>query len=126
MQWQCLFFATFKTIFLYQRHKEVKKDPLQQWSAWRTVINNELGRDLARNTYKPIPVGEEFDRLVRPSTGSQHGVYHYSTAIDQGTQLHKEDYVNFGNVLLVRSLISNYLSNLVYPFYIFLDILKTY
>lgn len=72
------------------------EDSLRQWGAWRTDINNELGRDLVNNTYKPIPLREEFNELVQPRSGSKHGVYHYSSAIDQATQLHKEDYVNFG------------------------------
>ncbi|XP_067937535.1 uncharacterized protein [Watersipora subatra] len=73
-----------------------EKDPLNQWSQWRTGINDDLGRDLVRNTYRPILVGREFDDLIRPSSKTKKGVYNYSSTIDQATQLQKEDFVNFG------------------------------
>ena len=63
------------------------------------AINDGLSTDLRNKRYREIPVGEEFDRLVKPPSKTKHGVYHYSTAIDQGTQLHKEDFVNFGKTL---------------------------
>ena len=62
------------------------------------AINDGLSTDLTNKRYREIPVGEEFDRLVKPPSKTKHGVYHYSTAIDQGTQLHKEDFVNFGKI----------------------------
>ena len=62
------------------------------------AINDGLSTDLRNKRYREIPVGEEFDRLVKPPSKTKHGVYHYSTAIDQGTQLHKEDFVNFGKI----------------------------
>jgi len=76
--------------------RDLQTDPLQDWSKWRTSINDGLSSDLRSKRYREIPVGEEFDKLVKPPSKTKHGVYHYSTAIDQGTQLHKEDFVNFG------------------------------
>ena len=70
---------------------------MTQWERWRTDVNNDLGRDLVENTFRRIPVGEEFDDLIQPNR-SRHGVYRYSSAIDQATHLQKEDFVNFGNI----------------------------
>ncbi|KAF6039710.1 hypothetical protein EB796_001990 [Bugula neritina] len=78
------------------KHSEYD-NPLQQWSAWRTaVVNGGITEDVVHNTYKEIAVGEEYNRLARPSRRNQSGVYQYSTAIDQATRLHKEDFINFG------------------------------
>lgn len=71
-------------------------DPLRQWGEWRTQINEGLSQDLTDNTYRHIPVGDDFHKLVQPPQRNRHGVYRYSTAPDQATLLHKEDYINFG------------------------------
>lgn len=70
------------------------------------MVNGGITEDVVHNTYKEIAVGEEYNRLARPSRRNQSGVYQYSTAIDQATRLHKEDFINFGNILTINVIIT--------------------
>lgn len=73
-----------------------QRNTLSEWKEWRTAINEGLSKDILRNTYRDIPVGDNFENLNRPSEHPGRSVYHYSTAEDQATGLTKRDYINFG------------------------------